>query len=137
MAGETSRHRVGHPAGRLLTGFLLSSLVYQLGYPIISDRPDWAWRLMLWAGVLPAIFIFFLMTRVSESPMWLEQQRQRAGKRVRLSIGRMFDRDLLPGHGPHVAADGRVRVDVSVDDDLYRDYCPLSAIRGRWRSCYC
>jgi SHS family lactate transporter-like MFS transporter len=82
--------------GGYSTGFLLSSLVYQLGYPIISDRPDWAWRLMLWAGVLPAIAVFFLMTRVSESPLWLEQQRQRAGKRVRLSIGRMFDRDLLP-----------------------------------------
>ncbi len=82
--------------GGYSTGFLLSSLVYQLGYPIISDRPDWAWRLMLWAGVIPAIVIFFLMTRVSESPLWLEQQRQRAGKRVRLSIGRMFDRDLLP-----------------------------------------
>ena len=80
--------------GGYSTGFLLSSLVYQLGYPLIDDDPDRAWRLMLWAGVLPAIAIFFLMTRVSESPLWLEQQRQRAGKPGRLSLSRLFDPDL-------------------------------------------
>ena len=80
--------------GGYSTGFLLSSLVYQLGYPLINDDPDRAWRLMLWAGVLPAIAIFFLMARVSESPLWLEQQRLRAGQRQRLSLARLFDRDL-------------------------------------------
>jgi SHS family lactate transporter-like MFS transporter len=80
--------------GGYSTGFLLSSLVYQLGYPLISGRPDIAWRLMLWAGVIPAIVIFYLMTRVSESPLWLEQQRQRANTPQRLSIMRMFDADL-------------------------------------------
>ena len=79
--------------GGYSTGFLLSSLVYQLGYPMISGRPD-AWRIMLWAGVLPAIVVFFLMMRVSESPLWLEQQRQRAGTPVRLSLLRLWDPDL-------------------------------------------
>jgi MFS transporter, SHS family, lactate transporter len=69
--------------------------VYQLGYPLINANPDRAWRLMLWAGVIPAMIIFILMTRVSESPMWLEQQRQRSGRPARLSIARMFDKDLL------------------------------------------
>jgi SHS family lactate transporter-like MFS transporter len=78
-------------------GFLLSSLVYQLGYPFVSDRPEWAWRLMLWAGVGPGIAIFALMRRVPESPVWLARQRQMraAGTVSRLSIGRLFDRDLL------------------------------------------
>jgi len=80
--------------GGYSAGFLLSSLVYQLGYPLINDDPDRAWRLMLWAGVLPAIAIFYLMTRVSESPLWLEQQRRLAGKPQRLSLARLFDRDL-------------------------------------------
>lgn len=80
--------------GGYSAGFLLSSLVYQLGYPLIDDNPDRAWRLMLWAGVLPAIAIFYLMTRVSESPLWLEQQRLRAGQPQRLSLGRLFDPDL-------------------------------------------
>ncbi|MDP2054946.1 MAG: MFS transporter [Acidobacteriota bacterium] len=80
--------------GGYSAGFLLSSLVYQLGYPLVSDNPDWAWRFMLWAGVLPAIAIFYLMTRVSESPLWLEQQRLRAGQPQRLSLARLFDPDL-------------------------------------------
>lgn len=80
--------------GGYSAGFLLSSLVYQLGYPLIDGNPDRAWRLMLWAGVLPAMAIFYLMTRVSESPLWLEQQRLRAGRPQRLSLPRLFDRDL-------------------------------------------
>lgn len=80
--------------GGYSTGFLLSSLVYQLGYPLVDDNPDWAWRLMLWAGVLPAIVIFYLMTRVNESPLWLEQQRLRGNAPQRLSLARLFDRDL-------------------------------------------
>ena len=82
--------------GGYSTGFLLSSLVYQLGYPLISDRPEWAWRLMLWAGVLPGTVIFFAMRRVPESPVWLEKERElrAAGSRPRLSLGRLFDADL-------------------------------------------
>ena len=79
--------------GGYSAGFLLSSLVYQLGYPFIDHRPD-AWRLMLWAGVLPAIVIFFLMARVSESPLWLEQKRLRGNSPGRLSLARLFDSDL-------------------------------------------
>jgi MFS transporter, SHS family, lactate transporter len=83
--------------GGYSAGFLLSSLVYQLGYPLISDRPEWAWRLMLWAGVGPGLMIFALMRRVPESPVWLERQRElRAqGVKQRLSLGRLFDRDLI------------------------------------------
>ena len=80
--------------GGYSAGFLLSSLVYQLGYPLVDDDPYWSWRLMLWAGVLPAIVIFYLMTRVSESPLWLEQQRLRGNAPQRLSLGRLFDPDL-------------------------------------------
>ena len=97
--------------GGYSTGFLLSSLVYQLGYPVVSDNPDWAWRLMLWAGVIPAIVIFFLMTRVSESPLWLEQQRLRAGKPGRLSI-----EGSVPYPGPEWSPPADRDV-VLIDDD--------------------
>ena len=80
--------------GGYSTGFLLSSLVYQFGYPFVSDNPDRAWRIMLWAGLLPAIAIFYLMTRVNESPIWLEQRRQRGNAAGRLSLARLFDPDL-------------------------------------------
>ena len=75
-------------------GFLLSSLVYQLGYPLISDRPEWAWRFMVWAGVLPAIVVFGIMLRVPESPVWLERRRLLGGAANRVSLARLFDPEL-------------------------------------------
>ena len=78
-------------------GFMLSSLVYQFGRPLVDDNPDWGWRFMLWAGVLPALVILGLMVSVKESPVWLEQQRQQRTSgvaRERLSVARLFDRDL-------------------------------------------
>ncbi len=77
-------------------GFLLSSLVYQLGYPLISHRSEWAWRIMVWAGVLPAIVVFGFMLRVPESPVWLQRRRLLAGAGTanRVSLARLFDPDL-------------------------------------------
>src|SRR4029453_43050 len=83
--------------GGYSSGFLLSSLVYQLGYPFVSDRPEWSWRIMLWSGVIPSIVIFFFMTRVPESEVWKEQARRgrEQGTPLRVSIARLFDRDLM------------------------------------------
>jgi SHS family lactate transporter-like MFS transporter len=78
-------------------GFMLSSLVYQFGWPLVDDNPDWGWRLMLWSGILPAFLILLAMLRVKESPVWLEQQRvaRAAGKPVaRFSIARLLHPDL-------------------------------------------
>jgi SHS family lactate transporter-like MFS transporter len=75
-------------------GFLLSSLVYQLGYPLVSDRPEWAWRIMVWAGVVPAMIVFGLMLRVPESPVWLERRRTLGSDADRVSLGRLFDAQL-------------------------------------------
>jgi MFS transporter, SHS family, lactate transporter len=77
-------------------GFLLSSLVFQFGYPLVSDDPDWGWRFMVWAGVLPAIVVLAVMWTVPESPVWLAQQQRLAasGQKARLSLARLFDRDL-------------------------------------------
>jgi MFS transporter, SHS family, lactate transporter len=82
--------------GGYSAGFLLSSLVYQLGYPLISDRPALAWRIMLWAGVIPGMLIFVAMRRVPESPIWRESQRaiKASGGARRLSLARLFDADL-------------------------------------------
>lgn len=82
--------------GGYSAGFLLSSLVFQLGYPVINQRPEWAWRIMLWAGVIPGCLIFLAMRRVPESPVWLEKQRElrASGGTARLSLARLFDADL-------------------------------------------
>jgi SHS family lactate transporter-like MFS transporter len=78
-------------------GFLLSSFVYQYGYPLVNGNTDWGWRIMLWAGVLPALVVFAVMWTVPESPVWLEQQKRllATGKKGRVSLARLFDRDLL------------------------------------------
>ena len=83
--------------GGYSAGFLLSSLVYQLGYPLISDRPEWAWRLMLWSGVIPGTMIFFLMRRVPESPVWLARKAaiEARGETMGVSLTRLFRPDLL------------------------------------------
>ncbi len=87
----------GFLQGGYSTGFLLSSLVYQLGYPYVSHRPEWAWRIMLWSGVIPAAIIFFVMWTVPESPIWLERRKTlvAAGRGGRSSLARLFDRDLI------------------------------------------
>jgi SHS family lactate transporter-like MFS transporter len=42
----------------------------QFGYPRISDQP-WAWRAMLWSGLLPALLVVWVRRSVPESPVWL------------------------------------------------------------------
>jgi SHS family lactate transporter-like MFS transporter len=78
-------------------GFLLSSLVYQFGYPLVNRTPDFGWRAMLWIGVLPALVVLFIMKGVKESPVWLERQRHLKSRQERdpVSLGRLFSRDIL------------------------------------------
>ena len=57
------------------TGYMLMALVYQFGRPILSARGDLAWRGFFWIGILPALLVFWIMSRVKESPVWLERQR--------------------------------------------------------------
>jgi MFS transporter, SHS family, lactate transporter len=78
-------------------GFMLSTVVYQFGWPLVSANPDWGWRLMLWAGIIPAGVVLLVMSTVKESPIWLEQQRlaRESGRPLaRLSVARLFAHDL-------------------------------------------
>jgi len=79
------------------TGFLLSSIVFQFGYPLVN-RPDVGWRVMLWIGVLPAFLVLFMIRTVPESPVWLERQKHLKARNEKdpLSIARLFWRDVLP-----------------------------------------
>jgi SHS family lactate transporter-like MFS transporter len=47
--------------------------------------------------VLPAVVVFAVMWTVPESPIWLERRRQlqAEGRAERLSVARLFDRDLV------------------------------------------
>jgi SHS family lactate transporter-like MFS transporter len=77
-------------------GFLLSSLVFQFGYPLVNARPDMGWRWMLWIGVLPALLVLFIMKSVKESPVWLARQQHLRDRNERdpVSLGRLFSTDV-------------------------------------------
>jgi len=79
------------------TGFLLSAMAFQFIYPLVNNRPDFGWRVMFWIGILPALLVLWIMARVSESPVWLERQRDRRARHQPSEIGlpRLFKRDLL------------------------------------------
>jgi SHS family lactate transporter-like MFS transporter len=80
-------------------GFLLAAGVFQFVYPLFSETPDLAWRVMLWIGILPALLVLWIRRRVPESPVWLERRRLlRDGGRLhseRMSLWRLFQADLI------------------------------------------
>jgi SHS family lactate transporter-like MFS transporter len=82
----------GYPAG-----FILSACLYQFVYPLVNHRVDFGWRVMLWAGVLPAFLVLWIMRSVRESPVWLAKH---AGTRQETApvtpLARLFHKDLLP-----------------------------------------
>src|SRR5439155_18304770 len=79
-------------------GIILSAFVYQFGYPIVGRHSTQAWRVMLWIGVLPALLVFWIMSQVRESPVWLERQRLLRERRERdtFSLAQLFTPALLP-----------------------------------------
>jgi SHS family lactate transporter-like MFS transporter len=84
-------------------GYLLAAIVFQFVYPLFTDTPDLAWRAMFWMAIVPALFTLWIRSRVPESPVWLERQRQlqeakaagRASLEPRISLMRIFQRDLI------------------------------------------
>ena len=78
------------------TGFMLSAFVYHFVYPLVSTRADLGWRVMLWLGVLPAMLVLWIMSRVKESPVWLDRQRHSSATAAQtLPLARLFHRDLI------------------------------------------
>jgi SHS family lactate transporter-like MFS transporter len=81
-------------------GYLLAAAAFQFLYPLFNDAPDFAWRVMFWACIVPALFTLWIRSRVTESPVWLERQRRlkdsgAAKNEPKLSVVRLFQRDLL------------------------------------------
>ena len=78
-------------------GYILSALVFQTLYPILRAEITEAWRAMFWIGAIPALFVLWIRSNVSESPVWLAVARESgaATRRGRASFTRIFKRDLL------------------------------------------
>ena len=89
-------------------GYILSALTFHFIYPLASGIPDpfsdapgstLAWRVMFWTGVAPALLVFWIRSRVTESPVWLARQRHirtnGASVEDRVSALRLLRPDLL------------------------------------------
>ena len=83
--------------GGYSAGFMLSSLVFQLGYPLVNRGDDFGWRAMLWIGVLPSLMVFWIIRSVNESPVWLERRAAMQASQASdgISLARLFHRDLI------------------------------------------
>lgn len=79
-------------------GYILSAVVFQTLYPVVRGEMDDAWRAMFWIGAVPALFVLWIRSKVTESPVWLALQRQggdAAARHARASLTRIFSRDLI------------------------------------------
>lgn len=62
--------------GGFSAGIVLSALIYQGGCAGMDCHADERWRVFLWIGVVPALVGLWVMSRVTESPLW---QKKDAG----------------------------------------------------------
>jgi len=89
--------------------YILSALTFHYVYPVFSgfldpfsDSPEstLAWRVMFWTGVIPALLVLWIRSGVTESPVWLAQQRyvktgEARSLEDRVSVVRLLRPDLL------------------------------------------
>lgn len=83
--------------GGYAIGQIFAALLYQFGYPRLEQwaAGPAAWRVLLWVGILPVGVAFWIQRNVSESPLWLEQQRSGAHLvREDRSLRRLFTHEL-------------------------------------------
>ncbi len=75
-------------------GYIVSALVFQMLYPVLPANI--AWRVLLWTGAVPALFVLWVRTRVAESPVWVARRAEGKGLRAKnLSLARIFQPDLV------------------------------------------
>jgi len=81
--------------GGYAMGSILAAAVYQFVYPLFADRGD-GWRVLLWLGITPVALVVWIYFRVDESPVWLEERRQRgtAEKSAGGSFAQLFGSPL-------------------------------------------
>jgi MFS family permease len=103
LALEHLPDRLRGPAAGILQGawawgYISSALVFQTLYPIVRGQMDEAWRAMFWIGAVPALFVLWIRSKVTESPVWLSLQGDAGASTVastRVSLRRIFNRDLI------------------------------------------
>jgi len=95
----------GYVSGLLLGGwywgYLLAAAAFRFIYPLFTGRPDTAWRTMFWIAIIPGFITLWVTSKVKESPVWLERQRELTTNKhafasePKLSLVRIFQPDLI------------------------------------------
>jgi MFS family permease len=76
-------------------GYILSALAFQTLYPLLRQVSPEAWRAMFWIGAVPALLVLWIRSKVTESPVWLARQQENRSGELKVSLARIFHRDLL------------------------------------------
>jgi len=61
-----------------VAGAVISMIVSIIVFGIKSINPDLGWRIMIGAGLIPAVFVLYLRMKMPESKMW-EEKREKNG----------------------------------------------------------
>ena len=81
------------------TGNILMAVVFRFLHPVFSAHGELAWRGFFWIGILPAFLVVWIISRVKESPVWLERQRhlrEIGGRALKLPFTSLFKGPVLP-----------------------------------------
>jgi MFS family permease len=83
LIGEVIRSEYrGRALGIVQSGFAVgwgaAALLYPLVFAVIPA--EYAWRILFWIGLLPALLVFWIRRHVRESPRFLESRRR--GRRI-------------------------------------------------------
>jgi MFS family permease len=68
VRSEYRSRAVGLVQGGYAIGYGAAALLYGLVFSLMP--PDWAWRMMFWASILPALFVIYIRTHVSEPDIY-------------------------------------------------------------------
>lgn len=82
LMGETIRARFrGRAVGTVQAGWSIGWGISVIFYTLVFSqfRPETAWRMMFWIGILPALLIFYIQKKVSEPEIFTKRSPARSG----------------------------------------------------------
>ena len=69
-------------------GWTLATILSTLGFLWLP--PDYAWRVLLWIGVLPALFVIYIRRSIQEPPIFLEGKAAQRAQGRQVSVLAIF-----------------------------------------------
>ena len=98
LMGETIRaqHRgkaVGTVQGGWAIGWGLAAICYGIFFSVFPEST--AWRAMFWIGILPALLVFYIRSKVPEPQVYAETRKKVAASGKGASFLHIFELDVL------------------------------------------